>query len=345
MYLVAPRNLRETLQLLSLLDPDRGLHALLDQIDWSAVFPQQIYDAILDRLPESAELAASTEGYSALRHARAALISAEFQINIVKRTLEAFPEKTRLLFVHVPKCAGTDLTENLRTRYPWLSKGLGEANWTSPAQLLAHLRQFVIDAQFADTVFVSGHFRLKWYLTNGLYRNADRLFAAVRHPHELVLSQVNYILKRFREDPEYARPDTRAWIKTIGESPPRPAASEADFRELGFRILANSKIVRRNFLCHFLGNDTADSAIAMLSGCDIELTEIRRYTTWLNTTWGIASATRLNEAHPILKWRDLDRSQRDYVSEICDQDLRLYERIVTAMDHRGDCRISGRDLA
>jgi hypothetical protein len=160
MYLNAPRSARETLQLLSLLDPDQGLDALLDQIDWSAVTPQQICYAILDRLPQSAELTAPAEGYSGLQHARAALKSAEFQNNIVKRTLEAFPEKTRLLFVHVPKCAGTDLTEHLRTHYLWLSKGLGEANWTSPTQLLAHLRQFVIDAQFADTVFVSGHFRL-----------------------------------------------------------------------------------------------------------------------------------------------------------------------------------------
>ena len=77
---------------------------------------------------------------------------------------------------------------------------------------------------------------------------------------------------------------------------------------------------------------------------DIEVTEIRRYNSWLKSAWGIESSTSINKAVPIMKLSELDALQRKHISDICVQDLQLYERITTHMDKRADCRVYGSDL-
>jgi hypothetical protein len=65
------------------------------------------------------------------------LVAVSDQARVVEMILNAHPEKQRLIFVHIPKCAGTDLTANLGTRYPVVHQTLADSNWTPPERLQA----------------------------------------------------------------------------------------------------------------------------------------------------------------------------------------------------------------
>ena len=54
------------------------------------------------------------------------IVAPSEQPRIVEMILNAHPEKRRLIFVHIPKCAGTDLTANLGTRYPTVHQTLAD---------------------------------------------------------------------------------------------------------------------------------------------------------------------------------------------------------------------------
>jgi hypothetical protein len=168
MRLKFPEQPREALQVLALLDDKHGLGHLLDRIDWRGVSPRQIYLALLGRLPESMGFAIGDADYSPRNHAESAYLSGEFQEQVITRALSAYAEKQRLLFVHIPKCAGTDLIENLSANQPWLNQNMSRREWTPAAVLLPQLKRFVIHTSVCSSIFVSGHLALSWYLDRGL---------------------------------------------------------------------------------------------------------------------------------------------------------------------------------
>jgi hypothetical protein len=63
-----------------------------------------------------------------LRALKTTLESEEFQQNIVGLILNSYPEKRRLIHIHIPKCAGTHLRARLELKYPTVRKGLGSRN-------------------------------------------------------------------------------------------------------------------------------------------------------------------------------------------------------------------------
>lgn len=345
MKLKAPTRPREALELLGHLGEGAPLRGLLERVDWGGVSPRQIYTGILNRLPETAAMSVPGEGYSALSHAEAAFLSNEFQDNILTTVLDAFPEKRRLLFVHVPKCAGTDLIENLSAVHPSLHEDLGRREWTGPVMFFEKLRQFVVRAALSDSIFISGHIPLSWYIEQNLYRFGDRMFSVVRQPYDVVISQVNYVLKRFFEAPKCHHPDTREWADFLGFETFDTEMSQSALRAMAFRILSHPQIVTANYLCAFLGNGTADSAIEMMARCDIELTDTSHYKEWLLSSWNIDSSSQANKSTPYIKSSDLDASQRSYVfSDLCREDLKLYDRIMAKMQEKGAASVFGWEL-
>jgi hypothetical protein len=340
----SPNRPRETLRLLSQFNGSAGLGPLLDQVEWHSASPLQVYYAVLGRLPEDAKVAVPDPGYSARTHAEAALLSDEFQQEILKRVLDAFPEKRRLLFVHVPKCAGTDLIEHLSARYPSLSEYLSQPGWTAKPALFEHLKNFVVNAGSADAIFVSGHIPLQWYLDHSLYRFGDRLFAVVRNPYDMVISQVNYVFKRFFEAPRCHHPDTREWADILGMDMFDESMPQDELRQLGFRILSSPQIVNPRNICTYLGEGTADSAFDLMARCNIELTEVGHYNAWLSAEWGIDTDTRANQSRPILKRSDLDAAQWQEIAEICKEDFRIYNRVVERLAETGSYRVFGAEL-
>src|SRR5262249_12398368 len=109
LLLKAPTVAADVFRLLRLYDEDNDLDRLLARIDFSVKTPAELCHMILGRPPRPPEVASSREAYDPAQFAGRLLMSREFQSDLIRLLLLAFPEKRRLFFVHIPKCAGTDL--------------------------------------------------------------------------------------------------------------------------------------------------------------------------------------------------------------------------------------------
>src|SRR5436305_1147926 len=150
-----PRTTRELFELFALARPG-DLPGLLDRLDFSGVIPHQVYQLVHERAPERLDLFVRPDGYDARKHMEAALLSAEFQEKVLQHLLNAFPEKSRNVFIHVPKCAGTDLILNVGARQLSLSKMLEEEGWISKQQLFEALRNLVQAIPYHDDATLWG---------------------------------------------------------------------------------------------------------------------------------------------------------------------------------------------
>ena len=135
-------------------------------------------------------------------HLNELLLSDEFQTEMLPRLLRAYEDKQRLIFVHIPKCAGTDLSNKLKTRYPWVDFNIMDSDWTTKDAMLRHLSRLATQIRFADRLYLCGHGGLNYYARNHLIRPTDQVFTIVRQPSDVILSQVNYVLTRFWLDAE-----------------------------------------------------------------------------------------------------------------------------------------------
>ena len=212
----APIPVRSLIEMMQLFDHRRKLKSILDHLDFTGVNQRQIYRAVLDRLPSLEEVALEATDRSVEELFQLALASEEFQSRIVSLILRAFPEKRRMIFVHVPKCAGTDLTESLSPYYPHLYYLLGLERFTTKEHLFASLKEISLRLRLADYVFVSGHVPLGWYLDNDLIRHGDRIFTTIRDPMQMAISNANFIATRLIMFRQESRADTAGWLQALG---------------------------------------------------------------------------------------------------------------------------------
>ena len=252
------------------------------------------------------------------------IVAPSEQPRIVEMILNAHPEKRRLIFVHVPKCAGTDLTANLGTRYPTVHQTLADPNWTPPERLQAAVDAVEQQLQQADDILVAGHNRLQWVLKNDLYRpGRDRLFTVVREPTEIILSALNYTIGKLISDPHGEQPDTRGWLRSMGVT----GVAGWAVRDIALLALRSGPIPR-NALCHFLGRNTAESALDMIRESGIEISETSRYSKWAQATWGLSFTTRHNVSKSFVT---LDELPADTVKHLCAADAALYPELMKAL--------------
>ena len=230
----------------------------------------------------------------------------EFRKRIVALVLTAYPEKQRLIHIHIPKTAGSDLRDGLATVLPVISYNYSIPAVYPSAALLVQLARVARRARSADRILVTGHTSLEWYFARGLCRPTDRIFAVVREPKASLMSAVNYYLRRIREDPECKSGDTRSWaIKMNVDRFARDMDVEA-LRELGKSILDNEAFTR------YTGDDDArarrfrGSAVGLDHQIEHELIPLEVYEEWLREQWGINS-TKANKSPKVLQTR---RSRR-----------------------------------
>jgi hypothetical protein len=101
--LPAPETPRETFDLLSLYDRSQGLYNLLRQMDFSGRSARQLaYAALGGPVPAEAKIQTAGHPDEARDLLNDLLLSRDFQRNILRLFLEAFPEKRRLLFCTSP---------------------------------------------------------------------------------------------------------------------------------------------------------------------------------------------------------------------------------------------------
>jgi hypothetical protein len=341
--LPAPERPREMMELFGLYDGRTGLFNLLSQVDFTGRTPQQVHYSVFGALagpvvdPVDWSPALARDALNDL------LLSPAFQRNILRLFLDAFPEKRRLLFVHIPKCAGSDLSSHLVTRYPSVPERLRAALWTSKRELFEELSDIVRRLPFSNAIFVRGHINLADYLEQGLARPCDRLFTILRDPVEVAISQVNYILTRLKGDTAAGtfQPDTREWLRLLQTEMAPGEVSDTFLRQLGERALREPQIVRPDSMCHWLGDGDAKEVLARLDVHGVEVTNTREYGRWLRERWGINSRTRQNESLKFLTRDTLRSEDLAYLRGISEQDEKLYSAVEHHLLQTGACSVTG----
>ena len=178
--------------------------------------------------------------------------------------------------------------------------------------------------QQADDVLVAGHNRLQWVLKNNLYRpGRDRLFTVVREPTEIILSALNYVIGKLISDPQGEQPDTRGWLRSMGVT----GVAGWEVRDMALLAMRSGPIPR-NALCHFLGRNTAESALDMISESGIEISETSRYSKWARATWGLSFTTRHNVSKSLVT---LDELPTDTVKSLCAADAALFSELLNTL--------------
>jgi hypothetical protein len=114
MKLRPPRTQAEVMRMLALYEPEGGLDALLARFDFGDLAPWTLQRIVLGQATKDVRPPADADPAA---YCQTLLLSNPFRQFVLRNVLNAYPDKPRILFVHVPKCAGTDLTHALRERY------------------------------------------------------------------------------------------------------------------------------------------------------------------------------------------------------------------------------------
>jgi hypothetical protein len=346
MRLPAPTSQRQLLEVLALMEPQYGIYQLLRRLDFADWTARHAHYAAFGTFVNLPSESASHSSSIATDYLNELLLSDEFQRSIIPSVLEAYAEKRRLLFVHIPKCAGSDLSKNLRTRFPSLDQRIMEPAWTSKDELFRQLREFIELTRFSDSVFLRGHIALNYYLENQLARPSDRLFSIMRDPIEIAISQANYVMTRIREDFQLQRldRDTKDWFNILGIAA-MPSELSDDFSARVCRnTWHNQQIVIPNSICHWLGGGDARTVVERLAEHYVEITDTDRYNQWLRDRWGITSVTRQNESIKFITEASLKPEDRDYLREISSEDLKLYGALQNGLRTAGRSWVMGSEL-
>lgn len=325
--------------------PEAGLASMLDRMDWDGVLPSQAYNAVLNRIPESGEAAAPQPGYSAGEIFADALESDEFQGSLVHLLFDAYPEKRRLIFVHVMKCAGTDLIAHLSHRYPHIYNSCTEPRWVGKPELYEFLRNFSLSAVGAHEICWSGHVNLPSILEARLYRFGDDMFTVVREPVDRILSMVNYAVGIMADCRFPLRPDRLEWFRALDREPFTRPPSPSEALDLARQVLRNEQVVEPNVLCRALGRGDVLSALDAMVRSNIEVTDTRRYERWLRTRWGVQASRRLNASEAVISREDLSSQDLEYLTEKSWEDWQLYDLIDRRLAETGEASLRGLDLA
>lgn len=343
MVMHAPKNPRELFDYFRLYEQPTGISGLIQKWDASDVTPQQVYYSVLGRLPEG-DRAKRGEDYDACAQYLNALRSDEFQSGIVKAVLNAYPDKKRMIFIHIPKCAGSHLNEKLIATFAAVNFRLMDRKWIDTDNFFDMLRILTAKLENSDTIAPYGHLPLKWYVNNGLIRLGDTTVSIVREPAQVVLSQVNYILTRFVSDPQLKAIDTNGWLPFIDKSKLTSSIASNNFRDLAIEILYSDALVTRDVMCSFLGHGTAKSAFELCASASVELTDLEHYPEWLRLRLGVDAGQATNVSKRYVTMEDIGIDGLERIKNVTEQDCILMDRVRTIMGDPNRCSISGVEL-
>ena len=328
-HLPAPTTARAVFELLALYDPRQGLYTLLNQVDFTTAATLGIdYAALLHVEKSMSEMGAFT-AQTVKDRLYDALNSNAFQQSIMAQVLKAYPEKQRCLFVHIPKCAGSDLTFNLVQRYPSIDRQIANPVARDKPALFDELARTLRMLRFSSEVFVRGHVNLAYYENNGLIRPSDQVFTIMRDPVGIAISHVNYILTRFRNDAKSRRAglDTRGWLRVLKMDFDPDALAQIDSPMLGRQILRDQRIVLHNPMCSWLGGGSAQVVLDRLDRHSVEVTNTQNYEAWLAGSWDIGRSDRRNESFKFISTDTLPREDIEYLRSINEQDFALFDAV------------------
>ena len=275
---------------------------------------------------------------------RSLLFSREFQSSIVPTLLNAFPEKPRKFFVHIPRCGGTSLGQTLTAQTCAIHYNDVGADWCGGHGFLQSVAEICRKISNYDAIHVSGHYTVRSLVDGRLARSGDSVWTTVRPPQEIILSYVNYVLTILESDPDLVRPDARIWAGQLGLDRPPSALPPERLRSVLARMIRNDTLLPRNLLCHFLGDGTAASALDLLAAADVEVIDTARLDRWREQRWNLPPQPRANVSRNFFHWDMLDSTGRREVSGLIRQDMTLHRIIAASLGtatSRGGMQIAG----
>lgn len=321
------------------------MRGALEACDFSDVEPRRIYFALHNRGPEKIERAVVPPNFAPIERYLRGLASEEFRKNIIPRFLEAFPEKQRLLFIHIPKTAGSELSARLTGQYPYLNAQYLQPGWHNETQFYAAIKRAVTGLASSQQILICGHNTLQRYRAWRAIRYGDRVFAVLREPAKAVLSQVNYVLTRIFVREKEPKPDTLGWRRIFGVSEPDAMPSKTTVVALAQAILRNAGVTPANNACRFLGGQTADAALERIVCDDVELTDTEHLDRWCKESWAIDRDTRSNVSKKFVAPEDFAASDRDYIAQANEEDSKLHRLVVERLAQRDAASVRGVQLA
>lgn len=343
----SPSDLRETFELFRFYRPDVGIKRLLQDTGIEDMSPRQIYQSVHGRPPDAFDAAVLVANYDAMASFIGALSSLEFQENLAAHLLQAFPEKRRLFFVHIPKTAGVDVATRLISRFPSINTNLLNRTLTPrPEDTFLAIKHIVLEMACSDTVFISGHTHLGTYQKwtgNGI-RLQDHVFTVVREPMDRIISQINYVLTRIFSDETPVQPDTAGWRREFQVSDIQIRHSPDAVFQLARQIARHPGVVVPNIMCEFIGGSGFDEAMTKTVAHDLEVIELKQLDAWAEQHWGARQKTRLNTSEKFVALKDFSLDDIEYCRSSIQEDIKYYEKVLTALDRHGGASIKGAQI-
>jgi hypothetical protein len=345
--IAAPSSPRALFESFALFDGNASVYDLLtrfklDEINW-----RQAHFIVFGNLTsDPAAGHARSAKYSARDYIGDLLLSDDFQKNLIPLFLEAFPEKRRVIFVHVPKCAGTDLSANLMRRLPFLHQQMTQPNWMKRDDLFRAISRLVLNVRFFDQIFITGHNSLRYYTSRNLVRPVDKVFTILRDPIQIAVSQVNYIMSRLTSEARSKAhsPDTGEWLRILNLDMIPLDMPEEMVQSLCTTILHDTNIIQPNSMCSWLGGSDAETATNQLVEHDVEITIIENYKAWLRHTWGVVSETQMNRSEKFISVEMINDQDIAHIRKVYSEDLKLYGVVLRALQRNKKLSITGGEL-
>jgi len=347
--LPAPRDIRGLFLLLGQSRRGERLESLLKRIDFADLSSAEVFELVIGRPPNDRDFAAGTFDSDADTTFGRTVLSREFRERCMFAFLDAFPELARDIFIHVPKCAGTDLIMNLgfRKGLMTLPYMIRFPEWLPDDEFLEVLGGLARTAPFHDRVFVYGHMTLGEFPAGFNVRPNDKMFSIVRDPLASMVSHANYAVGRLRQDPAGRDPDTAETLSML-EMPSLPdGLSDQELKDLVVRVMFDPKIVFTNVACRHLGGGdraTFDDAFAQIVANDIEMTTTGQYEPWLEQRWGVIGSQRHNSSEPILTLHEAGLLYSEVIRDRTAEDAKLFNLVTWAIGQAGTPSVTGQQM-
>lgn len=309
------------------------------------------YLACLERLPEAGvDQPDYPDRRTAARHLACSLTSDEYLSEFVRITTTAFLDAPRIFFLHVPKTAGSSVRAAFQSggeHFVWdVSYGnrdvlVQERGWPWLFRELA-----CQSAEPGRSIAVTGHMTAATLLTPGRVRDGDRAFTVVRRPEEAVVSALNYAFTRVLD--HAGRADAHifgGWIQRAGFM--LPASPEDVTQEMAEAVLLAPDLSAEwsRLLLRYISPDgTIAGALNAASTLHMDVVTMGALPDYMASQFDLPLPVTNASRRFIPEFAALSRRAQIYVlSEICREDLALYDVVVRLMGDDGVLR-PARDL-
>jgi hypothetical protein len=339
-----PADNRGLFRLLSLYDRDAPLGALLALTDTEGVTREQV-DFVAFAHIRRPPLPAASRGsqYRPHVHLESRILSQEFQNHLMELFTHAFPEAKRLIYIHIPRCAGTHFRLRVAHRYPHIPHALQNPAITPKKPLLTQIALMARTVDLFGRIVLSGHLRLNFFVQRVGVREADEIYTTIRDPVDLAVSHTDYVVQLLRAHPNGERMDARKFLDFLGMESCPTSMSAPQIEELATRIIYNDRILPQNPICWYLGDGTSKAAIDNIVEKRIEITTVERYPAWIEERWRCSAPEPVNRAAAIDRGLFVAKHAKR-LADLTSEDGKVYSVVSRLLDMTGKSAIRGDEL-